>query len=157
LEIVAVHPRTPDNMEVIKRWEEVREQKWLTDDQKQMLRNVEQEHILLLNEKKELELVPYDQVMNVANESREVRAFTFKRNNELYAVYWHISGDKQLELPLNSEDITLMESLGQEIQVKSGLHENSTILPVGGRRYLKTSNLTKEELITAFKNAIIME
>jgi len=95
--------------------------------------------------------------MNVANESREVRAFTFKRNSDLYAVYWHISGDKQLELPLNSGDITLMESLGQEIQVKPGSNGNSAILPVGNRRYIKTGKLTKEELITAFKNGKIID
>ena len=122
-----------------------------------MLRNAEQEHILLLNEKNELELVPYDQIMNVANESREVRAFTFKRNKDLYAVYWHISGDKQLELPVNSGRLTLMESLGQEIQVKPGSNENTSVLPVGNRRYIKTSKLTKEELIEAFKNAKIID
>ena len=111
----------------------------------------------MLNEKNELELVPYDQIMNVANESREVRAFTFKRNNDLYAVYWHISGDKQLELPVNPGDLTLMENLGQEIQIKPGSNGNSTLLPVGNRRYIKTSKLTKEELITAFKNAKIID
>ena len=97
---LAKHPRTADNFEVFRRWEEVRAKKWLTDEQKQMLRNAEQEFTLLLNEKNELELVPYDQIMNVANESREVIAFTFERNKDLYAVYWHISGDKKIELPV---------------------------------------------------------
>jgi hypothetical protein len=151
------HPRTADNLEVIRRWEEVRAQKWLTDEQKQMLRNGKQEHILLLNEQNKLELVPYDQIMNVANESREIRAFTFKRNNDLYAVYWHISGDKQLELPVNPGNLTLMENLGQEIQVNPGSNGNSTVIPVGNRRYIKTSKLTKEELITVFKNAKIID
>jgi hypothetical protein len=113
--------------------------------------------MLLLNEKNAPELVPCDQVMNVANESREVRAFTFKRNNDFYAVYWHISGDKQLELPVNSADITLMENIGQEIQVKPGSTGNSTLLPAGDRRYIKTNKLTKEELITAFRNAKITD
>ena len=140
---LAQHPRTADNLEVFRRWEEVRAKKWLTDEQKQMLRNAEQEHILLLNEKNELELVPYDQIMNVANESREVRAFTFERNNDLYAVYWHISGDKKLELPVNPEDITLMENLGQEIQINPGSDENSTVVPVGNRRYIKTNKLSR--------------
>ena len=154
---LAKHPRTADNFEVFRRWEEVRAKKWLTNEQKQLLRNADQEFILLLNEKNELELVAYDQIMNVANESREVRAFTFKRNNDLYAVYWHISGDKQLELPVKQGDLTLMENLGQEIQIKPGADGNSTLLPVGNRRYIKTSKLTKEELITAFKNAKIID
>ena len=153
----ARHPRTKDNFEVFRRWEEVRAQNWLTEEQKQMLHNGNQEHILLLNEQNKFELVPYDQIMNVANESREVRAFTFKRNNDLYVVYWHISGNKQLELPIKPGDLTLMENLGQEIQIKPGSNGNSILLPVSNRRYIKTSKLTKEELVSAFKNAKIID
>jgi hypothetical protein len=50
-----------------------------------------------------------------------------------------------------------MESLGQELQVKSGSNVNSIVIPVGNRHYIKTSKLTKEELITAFKNAKIID
>jgi hypothetical protein len=155
--LFARHPRTADNFEVFRRWEEVRAQNWLTEEQKQMLHDGKQEHILLLNEQNKFELVPYDQIMDVANKSREVRAFTFKRDNDLYAVYWHISGDKQLELPVNPGVLTLMENLGQEIQIKPGSDGKSSLLPVGNRRYIKTSKLTKEELITAFKNAKIID
>jgi hypothetical protein len=151
----AAHPRTSDNLEVMRRWEEVRARKWLTVKQREMLKNPEQEHILLLNEKNELELVPYDQIMNVANGSKEVRAFTFKRNNDLYAVYWHISGTKQIELPINGSDLTLMENQCQEIPVKAGSNGHSVVLPVSNRRYIKTK-LTKEALIEAFGNAKIL-
>lgn len=155
LESFAGHARTADNLEVLRRWEDVRSRNWLTDKQKQMLRNGEQEHILLLNEKNEFELVPYDQIMNIANKSREVRAFTFKRGSDLYVVYWHISGDRKLELPLNPRDVTLMESIGQEISVQADQNGNNSIVPVGKRRYLKTSRLSKDELIAAFRNAKI--
>jgi hypothetical protein len=151
------HPRTADNLEVLRRWEEVRAKHWLTEGQKQMLQNLNQEHILLLNEKQELELVPYDQIMNVAQESREVRAFTFKRNNSFYVVYWHISGDRNLELPLKSNEIILMESLGVAIPVQSDKNGNNSVLPVGKVRFIKTSNLTKDDLINAFKNAKIVD
>jgi len=157
LELFAAHPRTPDNLEVLRRWEEVRSRHWLTEKQKQMLKNLEQEHILLLNEKNEFELVPYDQIMDVANGSREVRAFTFVRNSDLYVVYWHISGNKEMELPLSSKDFTLMERLGQNIQVNSDQNGDKTIIPVGDRRYLKTSKLSKNILITAFINAKIID
>lgn len=157
LELFAAHPRTPDNLEVLRRWEEVRSRHWLTEKQKQMLKNLEQEHILLLNEKNEFELVPYDQIMDVANGSREVRAFTFVRNSDLYVVYWHISGNKEMELPLSSKDFTLMERLGQNIQVNSDQNGDKTIVPVGDRRYLKTSKLSKNILITAFRNAKIID
>ncbi len=149
------HPRTSDNLEVLRRWEEVRAKNWLTEDQKLMLQDLDQEHILLLNEQEELELVPYDQIDNVANGSREVRAFIFERKNDLYVVYWHISDNKKLELPLSPEDITLLESIGNEKAVNSS-QDNITI-PVGDRHFLKTSNLTRDELIAAFENGKIIE
>jgi len=146
------HPRTSDNFEVLRRWEEVRAQNWLTEDQKQKLRNLEQEHILLLNGENEFELVPYEQIQNVANGSKEVRAFFFKMKNDNYVVYWHISDSKELELPISSENITLYENLGQEIPVQSGQPDYITI-PLSNRRYVKTTDLSKEELTEAFKNA----
>ena len=126
LELFAAHPRTPDNMEVFRRWEEVRARHWLTEEQKEMLKDIKQEHILLINEKNELELVPYDQIVNVANGSREVRAFTFMRNNDLYAVYWHISGNKELELPISSKRFYIIGGYRQgstsaSLQVKEKL------------------------------------
>ncbi|HNW57342.1 MAG TPA: hypothetical protein PKM69_06180, partial [Bacteroidales bacterium] len=99
----------------------------------------------------------YYQIMNIANESREVRAFTFKRGSDLYVVYWHISGDRKLELPLNPGDITLMENIGQEISVQADQNGKNSIVPVGKRRYLKTSRLSKDDLITAFRKAKITD
>ena len=154
---LARHPRTADNFEVFRRWEEVRARRWLPNDQKQMLRNAGQEFTLLINEKNELELVPYDQIMDVANGSREVQAFTFKRGKDLYAVYWHISSDKRLALPLKPGNLTLMEKLGQAIRIQSGQDRNNTILPVGNRRYIKTNKLTEDDLTSAFRNAKILD
>ena len=111
------HARTSDNLEVYRRWEEVRAKNWLTDKQKKMLQNVEQEHILLENENKEFELIPYDQINDVANGSRDVRAFIFERNGEWYVVYWHISGSRKLELPLKRSDVKLYETLGKEVRI----------------------------------------
>jgi hypothetical protein len=128
----------------------------LSEEQKEMLQDLEQEHILLLNEQKEFELLPYDQIMNVANGSSEVRAFVFERNNDFYVVYWHISDSKKIALDLNPEQIILLESLGQEVPVLPGQKLNSVVLPVGKRRYIKTSNLTKDQIITAFQNATII-
>ncbi|HBE42528.1 MAG TPA: hypothetical protein DDW27_15270, partial [Bacteroidales bacterium] len=154
---LAKHPRTADNFEVFRRWEEVRAKKWLTEEQKLMLRKPDQEFTLLLNEKNEFELVPCDQIKDVANGSKEIIAFTFNRNKDLYAVYWHISGDKKIELPVKSSDLTLMQYLGKEIEISSGQSADKTILPVGNRHYIKTGNLTKDELANAFRNAIIID
>jgi hypothetical protein len=155
LELFAKHPRTPDNMEVLRRWEEVRVGHWLSAEQKEMLKDLKQEHILLLNEKNEFELVPYKQIDSVAGGSREVRAFTFNRNNEMYVVYWHISGTSKLELPISSKDFTLMENIGKEIPVISE-SAGKTIVPAGNRCYIKTKKLSKDELILAFSKAKII-
>jgi hypothetical protein len=157
LPILARHPRTADNFEVLRRWEEVRARRWLTDEQKQLLRNPKQEFTLLLNEKNELELVPYDKIVDVAKGSKEVIAFTFERNNDSYAVYWHISGDKELELPVKPGALTLMDSIGKEIHVKSGADGSTTVLPVGNRRYVKANKISRDGLIAAFKNGKLLE
>lgn len=150
------HPRTSDNLEVVRRWENAKKQGWLKEEQKEMLRDWKQEHILLVNEEQEFELVPYEQVKDIAGGSEEIRAFIFEREDGLYAAYWHISGDKQLELPVSIEDITLLEELGQELQI-SEANEAGTLLPVGKRRYVKTGALSEEEFISAFRNAKIID
>jgi hypothetical protein len=156
-EKLAQHPRTADNFEVMRRWEEVRAKKWLNEDQKQMLRNAEQEFILLLDERDDLELVPYDRVTDVAGRSRDVIAYTFERKDALYAVYWHISADKKLELPLKPNDLVALESLGKKIGVGAGEREDTSVVPLGNRRYLRTSRSKKDELIAAFRNARILD
>ncbi|MBS3776930.1 MAG: hypothetical protein KGY70_17160 [Bacteroidales bacterium] len=147
------HPRTSDNLEVIRRWEEAKAQDWLTEEQKQMLRDWEQEHILLVNKQEEFELVPYEQIKDVAK--GEVRAFIFERQDDLYVVYWHIKGDKNMELPLKPEKITLLKDIGEQTEVQPGKNEESVVLPVSRRRYVKTDQLSREELISAFQNATI--
>lgn len=153
------NPRTADNLEVVRRWEEVRAQHWLTDEQKDELQNVDQEHHLLLNEEGEFELIPYEQIDNVAGESgesKEVRAFIFERNSDFYVLYWHISGNKQLELALSQSDVKLYTNLGQEETINSG-SESSITIPASNRRYLKLSNTNKEQVINAFSNAKIID
>jgi hypothetical protein len=151
------HPRTADNLEVLRRWEKVRALGWLTEDLKKMLRNGTQEHILLINETRDFELSPYDQIPDIAGGSNEIRAFTFNRNNEVYAVYWHISGNRKLVLPLNPDDFTLMKEMGQEIRHDVHTDGSGSIVSAGDRRYIKTSKLTRNQLAEAFKNARIID
>ncbi len=150
------HPRTPDNFEVMRRWEEVRNNDLLTTAQKLSLQQLEQEHILLINEKNEFELQPYHQIMNVANNSREVRAFIFERGDSLYVVYWHISGTKKLELPLTPKNVTVMEELHRKSQVAFAKEYGRITVPVSNRRYIKTKGIAKDQVITAFQNARII-
>jgi hypothetical protein len=154
---LARHPRTPDNFEVFRRWEEVRARNWLTEEQKRMLRDADREFILLLDERDEFELVPCDRVARVAGGSREVIAYTFERNGASYAVYWHISGNGRLELPLATKDLAVMEGLGGKIEAGGGERPNTTVVPVGKRRYLKTSLSKRNGLIAALGEARILD
>ena len=142
------NPRLYDILEALRRWEEVRATGWLTPEQKEELKNLEQEHILLINEDKAFELVPYNEIKDLQAEN--ISAFSFTRNGESYVVYWHRSGSGKLNLPLNSSDFQVVEELwGQPISVSGGI-------PADKRRYVK-SKLPEEKLIEAFQKAELKE
>lgn len=149
------NPRLYDILEVLRRWEEVRATNWLTAEQKEMLKNQEQEHILLINEQKEFELVPYDQIEGAACEDPLVTAFSFTRGGESYVVYWHHCENVQLQLPLKAEDITLVDELWEQ-PVAAEACEAGAVIPLDKRRYVK-SKLPVEELIEAFRKAKVMK
>ena len=135
-------------MEVLRRWEDVREKKWLTDEQKEQLKDLDQEHILLVNEQKEYELVPYNEIFNI---DAPVSAFSFTRGGENYIVYWHRTGNGEIVLPLNAEDLTVVDQLWEApLALKSA--DGGVVLPAGQRRYVR-SKLPVEKLVEAFQNA----
>jgi hypothetical protein len=68
-------------------------------------------------------------------------------------VYWHTSGEGSIEMPVNTEKISLFEEPGKEIPLQ-GNSENTTI-PVGNRRYIQFS-LSHEEVIDLFSQASIL-
>ncbi|MDD4009394.1 MAG: hypothetical protein PHQ67_06225 [Fermentimonas sp.] len=151
------HPRTTDNMEVIRRWEEVRTNHWLTDQQKEELQNSDQEHHLLINEVGGFELVPYYQIINAAGlNNKEIRAFIFERKGDYYVTYWHISGDKQLVLPVSKTDANLFRDLLHEEMFKF-YDETSIIIPANDRRYIKFYNKSREQIIEILENAKIID
>ncbi len=148
------HPRTDDNLEVIRRWEEVRATDWLTEDQKLSLRNEEQEHILLLDEEGELELQPCEQILTIPGEHAVIRAFVFNRHNKVWVVYWHTCGDGEMELPVTSSKVQLFEEPGLEIPLQAGAE--SITVPVGKRRYIQF-DLSKEEVIDLFSRVRLVQ
>ena len=93
----------------------------------------------------------------VAGGSRDVIAYTFQRQEAFYAVYWHISGDGELELPLEPADLVVLESLEEGIGASSGARRDTSVVPLGKRRYLKTSKSRKDELMAAFGDARILD
>lgn len=148
------HPRTKDILEVMRRWEDVRAKKWLTEEQKCMLKSAKQEHILLINEEGEYELVPYDQIEGAAKGDDRVRAFIFERRGARYVVYWHSSGSGELALDVDAKHIAVVDALdGAPIALTE--KDGATVLPIEGRRYLK-SDLSCEALARAFKESHIL-
>ena len=147
------HPRTNDNLEVIRRWEETRIGNFLSDEQKKLLQNLDQEYILLVNETGGLELQPYDQIGDAAGGNPAIRAFVFDRSGKTCVVFWHISGAGKLKLNIDGRKIHLFKELGKKIAVMKD--RGGVILPAGDRRYLET-DLSREEVIAAFRNAKIL-
>lgn len=151
LDQLDTHPRTVDNMEVIKKWEEVRIKDLLTDKQKEELRNTDQEHILLKNKYGEYELYPYQQIKIKDENSQDMRAFVFKRNGKATIVYWHGRGTGKIHLPINQSKIRLFDSQNNEIKVES--LGNEILLPVDKRRFIELDMSVKkaEELFMEVK------
>lgn len=154
LEQLDAHPRTPDNLEVLKRWEDARSQNWLTDAQMQSLRHLDQEHTLLTNERGNFELVPYRQIEKVAKGNPSVRAFVFKRAKKVYVVYWHTSGAASLQVELPGDHLRLMKDLGKTIPIKAS--GKGVVLPLANRLFLECGGLSPSEVVIGFQNATVV-
>ena len=129
LAYVRAHPRMGDILETMRRWEDVRARKWLTPDQKEMLKDPNAEYHLYLNEASEYELVRWEEIPDVCG--GQVRAFVFERGGERYVAYWHVSGEGTMLLPDESK------------------------LIVGDRRYWR-SGLSVNEVKDLFSRAVIL-
>jgi len=148
---VTENPRIDDVLEVLYRWEDVKRKKWLTQEQKELLKNPEQEYILLVNEKGEYELLPYFRIKNAAKGNKLLSAYYFERLGRTYVVCWHTEGSGELLLPFKSDDFVYEEQLGKNsVEVKRT--EDGVMIPVSGRRYFSSPH-SKEEIIRAFENA----
>jgi hypothetical protein len=146
------HPRTGDNLEVLRRWEEVRARRWLQPQDKLKLKSWDQEHILLLDEGGQFELQEYEQIKGAAGGDANVRAFVFERRGAPWIVYWHASGDAHLQFEAAAarwEIYTELASPPSKTDSRSG----KAIIPVSGRRYVKCGGLSRTEAVRAFEQA----
>ena len=144
------NPRAEDIFEVLRRWEDVRVKKWLTAEQKEMLKNGNQEHILLINETGEYELLPYEEVLGT---DENIAAFLFERKGKSCAVIWHKTGEGEAEIPLSLDAFSYVDEIGGEniAEEKDGKGR----IPVGKRRYM-ISNVSREKLLSAIQKVKIM-
>ncbi len=143
LEMFESNKRTPDNLEVMKRWEDIRRKKWLTKEQKEALRNPDQEFILLVNEEGEYELEAYESVKLPGTVSEDINAYQFKRGDRAYVVFWHLKDHGKLQFcykknELNREALDGLiceEQLGGN-RVPIEITETAITISAAGRRYL---------------------
>ncbi len=157
LALFSSHPRTSDILEVMRRWEDVRAGNLLTEEQKKQLRMLgeEHEHILLINENGEYELVPYRQVKDAAGgNTLEFRAFIFERGGFTWAVYWHPTGSGTFSLPVSGGDITLYDDLRLD-PIPFETVGGCAILPLDKRRYIR-STLSEDELVSALTKCTVI-
>ena len=154
LEQLKAHPRTPDNLEVLRRWEDVRTREWLSGRQKTALRNLDQEHMLLMDEEGALELAPYSQIEKVAGQDGPARAFVFARKAKIYVVFWHMSGEGSMEIPLAAGRLQLMAELGKPLRMQK--IPDGIRVPLAGRLYLECQGVSHEAAVRAFRNARIL-
>lgn len=145
LSTLRAHARTDDILEVMRRWEDVRQTKWLDEEQKALLRVPGKEYHLLINERGDYELVPYEQI---ETSSRDLRAFVFARGGETYVTFWHLSGSCEMKLPLDAADYTLAYEIGKPIP-------HGDTIALGARCYLKSAQ-PRETVLQAFREAILL-
>jgi hypothetical protein len=149
------HPRTPDNLEVLRRWEDVRAQGWLTNAQKAKLRDLDQEYILLVDENGRFELAACEQIAKVAGADQPGRAFVFERAGSVYVAFWHTSSHATITLKRPSGDIQWMKELGKPLP---GIRNegNSFSLPISDRKFLRFDDgISRADVVSAFQQARI--
>jgi hypothetical protein len=154
LEQLARHPRTADNLEVVKRWEDARAERWLTQSHKEMLRNLDQEHILLLNGSGKFELVPYQQIERAAGGNQAVRAFIFERESTVHVVFWHSSGQGRLEIPMQASGVRLLQEIGRPGPAIQG--GSQFVVPIGNRAYLEFSGKSRNDVVKALESSRLL-
>lgn len=92
--------RAADLMEVMRRWEDVREKKWLTPEQKEALKSATQEHHLYLNAEGGYELHEIE-MLSTPSKAKDARGFLFERNGKRMIACWHTSGSSKFAITLD--------------------------------------------------------
>lgn len=181
MERLAANPRGDDCLDVMKTWEDARIGGRLTDAHRRMLRTLDpkeyrfvnvwdarlspqwmerwqkptfddQEHHLFINERGEYELVPIQEVHDVAG--GRVRAYLFRRvasPDDIYALVWAVKGEGTLRLEVSPERLTLMRPFGKKLAVTAV--GGRSAVPAGSRRYVLIRSATADQATEIFRKA----
>ena len=91
--------RLDDCLEVMRRWEDVRAKRWLTAEQKEMLKDPTKEFHLYRNERGEYELHEIEMLPTPAA-AKAIRGFLFERDGKRVIACWHRFGEGTLDWAL---------------------------------------------------------
>lgn len=153
LDHFSANPRTKDNLEVMRRWEDARAKGILTEQMKKELKNSKQEHILLINEEKNYEMVAYDRIKGAAGGDERLSAYVFERKGKVWVVCWHTTGSGILSLPVEAQDVVCETEIGRgRIPIK--LLQGRIEFTVSDRCYI-SSTLPKGTIVEAFEKAVL--
>ena len=145
LSVMDANPRTKDNLEVLRRWEQYKAQ--LTEEEKLDLRNAENEHTLLKT-KDGYSLIRYDRV----NTPNGITAYVFDYGGKSYATVWHNTGEISVTMKLSGKDISYRdEFIGKELPIIRC--DGEITISVADKAYL--SGATREELVLALESCKI--
>lgn len=125
---VAKHPRGNDLMEVLRRWEDVRQNGFLTPEIKEQLKSATQEHHLYVNAKGEYELFEIT-MLPTPEKAKNLRGFVFERGDRRVIACWHTCGTGKVRV-----------AWGEDGAVET--------VELGNLRYLET-DLSVEEICAA--------
>jgi len=143
------HPRTADNLNVIKAWEELKLQNKLSKEEKEVLKDPEKEYFLMKDKSGHYQIYPYVQITK--DVERPIRAFSFLRNGKPCFIYWNIEGTNKLTLDIDKSKLKLTDCDSKKISIQS--LDKKSILPCAQRMVLEI-DLPKEQAIHLFEEAI---
>ena len=146
LDVLRSHPRIGDILETLRRWQDFRAKKLLTEEEKEKLRRPGAEVTLLVGESGEYELAD---VERLETGDDGIRAFAFTRRGTEYAAYWHVSGEGALRFPAGTPGLETAGEIAGIWEKAEPDGGDLLSIPAGDRRYLRIRG-SREDLRKAF-------
>ena len=134
LDKFAAHPRAMDDLEVLRRWEEVKRRGLLTQEQKMELRKPGRRFTLLVDKRGKFELYPCRRVEGVAGGDARVRALVFSRQDQTWAWVWDTRGADSLRIGVDPKRVGLYVEGGGQVPFRRC--DEGIVIPIGPRRIL---------------------
>lgn len=138
LDNIKHNKRSRDNFEVLKRWEHMRKNKLLSDEQKEMIRNPEREFTLIRNSENEYELAEY---FEINTPLKEITVFRFSRKGKNVILLCHNTDECRIFIP--ASHLCPCEEIADNPVVYEKTQEG-IFLTVSDRCWLETPLSVKE-------------